>query len=209
RRTCAGRCSGSCGEETPHRAIWHCSCSTLLSGAGRKSYGPGTATPQKRPPGRRRAPPGGITGQRKGQTVTTCKWQIVASVLTAYFEGRLPTPSGGAVLVGNPGSADVTVVAYAKGEPDEAVRVADLFRCWLRATRQAEVAFTLSRSESTWAVIVQTDDSIFHTPAGRAFHAEMLRARLEEAVYAAWHATHEPEWAEGTPAAHDQPQPVW
>jgi hypothetical protein len=141
--------------------------------------------------------------------VTTCKWQIVASVLTAYFEGRLPTPCGGAVLVGNPGSADVTVVAYAKGDRDEAGRVADLFRCWLRATGQTEVAFTLSGSESTWAVIVQTDDSSFHTPAGRAFHAEMLRARLEEAVCAAWHATHAPGVVEGAPAAHDQPQPTW
>src|SRR5437667_392423 len=110
--------------------------------------------------------------------MTACKWRIVASVLAAYFEGKLPTPSGGAVLVGSPGGGDVTAVAYAKGEGEEAAPVADLFRCWLRGAGLAEVAYSPSRDGTTWTVVVQADDESLHTVVGRAFHAEMVRARL-------------------------------
>jgi hypothetical protein len=65
-------------------------------------------------------------------------------------------------------------------------REIELLRQHLHDAAIEELAFGVSADGHSWALLVKAHNQKFQTEAAKAFRAEMLRADLEEAVWAAW-----------------------
>jgi hypothetical protein len=86
--------------------------------------------------------------------------------------------------------ADCPVVVGVFGndhdQPAEAQREIDMVRSRLKDLEGVELGFSLSADENSWAMLVGVEHSFYETQAGQAMQRELLKARLEEAVWAAW-----------------------
>lgn len=123
-----------------------------------------------------------------------------ATILASYARQRLADVHRAALLVR--GSKDGSVIAAVFGNDNyahsgEARREVELVRQQLREAAAEEVAFGLSPDGYSWALLVRTDSQGFATEAGKVFRTEMLRAYLDDAVWAAWRS------ACGTPSQQD------
>lgn len=126
--------------------------------------------------------------------LSSCKWKILAAVLATHLQDRLLPGASGAALVGCAGEGQVVAAVfgnerYATTTPS--ADMAELVRQRLGRIGIEVLSDSLSRDGSTWALIVQIEDGRFKTLAGRAFHIEMMRSNLEEAVYDSWHEAQE------------------
>jgi hypothetical protein len=81
-----------------------------------------------------------------------------------------------AAIIGNDGYADSSHTR----------REVELVRQQLRDAAIEELAFGRSLDGNSWALLVKADNQGFQTAVGRAFRTEMLRAYLDDAVWAAW-----------------------
>jgi hypothetical protein len=128
----------------------------------------------------------GIPG---GAGMTLTQQKAFATVLATYAGMKLAGTERSALLVRS--TADGTVVAaiYANDNymSDPLVRKeVELVRQHLKTAGIRESAFGVSFDGKSWALMVQSENSRHKTVAGRAFRTEMLRAFLEETVWAAW-----------------------
>ena len=62
----------------------------------------------------------------------------------------------------------------------------ELIRVRLKETIAQEVGFGLSPDGYSWALIVTADTQKYGTAVGKAFHRELLKSSLEDAVEQAW-----------------------
>jgi hypothetical protein len=112
-----------------------------------------------------------------------------ATVLATYAGLKLANRQRSALLVRS--AADGTAVAaiYANdnyiNNPLTRVEI-ELVRAHLRSCGVRESAFGISMDGKSWALIVQTENPKLRTSAAREFRTEMLRAFLDDTVWAAW-----------------------
>lgn len=114
-----------------------------------------------------------------------------ASILATYVRQRLADVHRAALLVRS--SKDGTVLAAIFGNDDyarnsTARREVELVRQQLRDAGVQEMAFGLSPDGYSWALLVKAENQGLQTKVGQAFRTEMLRAYLDDAVWAAWRA---------------------
>jgi hypothetical protein len=123
--------------------------------------------------------------------MTLVNLDVFANLLANHVHNRLASLRRAAILVRC--TTDGNVVAAIFGNDNyvadpNARREVELLRCRLKEASLEELAFGLSLDGYAWAVLVKADDQGFQTAVGKAFRFEMLRAALDEAVWAAWHA---------------------
>jgi hypothetical protein len=109
--------------------------------------------------------------------------------LAIYVRQRLPARERGALLVECSAGGELMVAAFGNDRYrlDKRVnREVELVRQWLTAAGAREVGFGVSPDGHSWAMVLRVEERRYHTPAGRAFHAEMVRAEVEEEVQRAW-----------------------
>ena len=114
-----------------------------------------------------------------------------ASILATYVRQRLADVHRAALLVRS--SKDGSVLAAIFGNDDYARNVTarrevELVRQHLRDAAVQEMAFGLSPDGHSWALLVKADNHGLGTKIGQQFRTEMLRAYLDDAVWAAWRA---------------------
>lgn len=112
-----------------------------------------------------------------------------ASMMATYVRQKLAGVHRAAILVRC--TTDGSVLAAVFGNDNfigdaRTRREVDLVRRQLKESAIQELAFGLSRDGHSWALLVRTDTHDCTTDLGRAFRTEMLRASLDEAVWAAW-----------------------
>jgi hypothetical protein len=102
---------------------------------------------------------------------------------------KLGSTERSALLVRSTGDGTVVAAIYANdnylGDP-LARKEIELVRNHLRSAGIRESAFGVSFDGKSWALLVQTENQQLKTRLGRAFRTEMLRAFLEDTVWAAW-----------------------
>src|SRR5438132_935231 len=113
----------------------------------------------------------------------------LASRLATYAKEQLPNVHRAALLVRC--SEEAKLVAAVVGNDDYsrseiAKREVEQFRFQLREAAVEELAFGLSGDGSSWALLIRADSGELKTEAGKAFRIEMLRACLDDALWAAW-----------------------
>jgi hypothetical protein len=80
-------------------------------------------------------------------------------------------------------------------------REVELLRRQLTDVGMEELALGTSDDGYTWALLVKTDNQEMQTAAGKAFRAEMLKAYLNDAVWAAWQTACTTDEAESSSAS--------
>jgi hypothetical protein len=115
--------------------------------------------------------------------------KLFATMLAVYVKNNFASTSRGAMLIRC--VSDGTVIAAVYGNDNyltdsKARREVELVRGRLGQGQVQELGFGLSPDGSSWALLVRTDSNRFHTAAGKAFHTEMVRIFLEDAVEGAW-----------------------
>jgi hypothetical protein len=131
--------------------------------------------------------------------MTTVRWNEVATNLATHARhnffflprGAVPvrlveddTVSGrvleeGNVIIGVFGNDNYLSDSRARQE-------VELIRLRLKETIAQEAGFGLSPDGYSWALIVKADTQKYRTAVARAFHRELLKASLEDAVEQAW-----------------------
>lgn len=112
-----------------------------------------------------------------------------ATVLATYAREKLPAIHRAALLVRS--TTDGSIVAAVFGNDEyannpQALQEVELLRAQLKEAQIDELAFGVTGDGRSWALLVRADTSGLQTALGRAFRAEMLRAYLNDAVWAAW-----------------------
>jgi hypothetical protein len=109
--------------------------------------------------------------------------------LATYVRHRFPARERGALLVECSAGGELMVAAFGNDhfQSDKRVnREVELVRQWLTGAGAQEVGFGVSADGHSWAMLLCVPSGRYHTPAGRAFYAEMVRAEVEEEVHRAW-----------------------
>jgi hypothetical protein len=114
---------------------------------------------------------------------------LFACMLATYARQKMSEIHWAALLVRS--SSDGTALAAIFGNDDfmtniQSRKEVDLLRRQLREVSIEELAFGLSHDGQTWALLVKAECEGFQSAAGKDFRMEMLRAYLDDAVWAAW-----------------------
>jgi hypothetical protein len=125
----------------------------------------------------------------KGGAMPAVNMSTFANILAAYARQKLNDVDRAAILVRC--TRDGTMVAAVFGNDQyatnqQARQEVQLLRKRLHDVALEELGFGLSSDASSWALLVHAENASFQTAAGKAFRTEMLRAYLEDAVWAAW-----------------------
>jgi hypothetical protein len=112
-----------------------------------------------------------------------------ATLLATYVRTKLADVQRAALLVRC--THDGSLVAAVFGNDNFSAsmssrREVELLRQHIRDASLNELAFGISMDGHAWTLLVKADNQGFQTAVGKAFRTEMLRASLDEAVWAAW-----------------------
>jgi hypothetical protein len=115
--------------------------------------------------------------------------QTFATMLAMYVKKNMEAVPRGAMLVRC--INDDSMVAAVFGNDNflsnaNTRREVELVRRQLTQALIQELGFGLAPDGSTWTLLVKTEAAHYQTTAGKAFHMEMFRTLLEDAVHGAW-----------------------
>lgn len=116
-------------------------------------------------------------------------WKKFASAVATFARTKLPSVQRGALLIRCLGDGNVVAAVFGNDNYLEDRRVRrelELIRRRVADAPAEELAFGLSLDGYSWALLVRTDNSKYKTQAGKAFHTEMLKVFLDDAVQGAW-----------------------
>jgi hypothetical protein len=114
---------------------------------------------------------------------------LFACMLATYARQKMSDIHRAALLVRS--STDGKMLAAIFGNDDfmtnaQSRKEVELLRRQLREASIEELAFGLSRDGQTWTLLIKAECDEFQTATGKGFRMEMLRAYLDDAVWAAW-----------------------
>jgi hypothetical protein len=121
--------------------------------------------------------------------MTLVNLDMFATILATYARHKLRDVHRAALLVRS--THDGSVVAAILGNDGYRSNTAsreevDLVRRQLKDAAIEELAFGISSDGHSWTLIVEADNQEFQTETAKRFKTEMLRAYLEDVVWAAW-----------------------
>lgn len=108
-----------------------------------------------------------------------------ASVLALCVRKKLANVHRGTMMVGN---SDQAVLAAVFGndeyeENETARHEVEIIRDRLQAAGFAELGFGVSPDGQAWSLLVKAQCQPYETIAGKAFHLELLRAAVDDAIW--------------------------
>ncbi|HEV3258449.1 MAG TPA: hypothetical protein VG013_16350 [Gemmataceae bacterium] len=112
-------------------------------------------------------------------------WQAAANMVASHIRSHKYRFHRGLLLI--PRDQEEVLIAWVFGNDDyraddQVKHDVDRVRQRLREATVEELAFGLSGDGHTWVLVVQADNHCYQTRAAKAFHTEMVRALLDEAV---------------------------
>jgi hypothetical protein len=111
-----------------------------------------------------------------------------ATMLAMYVRKNMASVHRGAMLIRCVNDGTIVAAVYGNDHyvADAKVRrEVELVRQQLTQASLEEIGFGLTPDGSTWTLLVRANNR-YQTEAGKAFHLEMFRIFLEDAVQGAW-----------------------
>jgi hypothetical protein len=115
--------------------------------------------------------------------------KVSATLLAIYARYKLASIPFGTLLIRSVGDGNLIAAVFGNESylfNDQVKRQVELIRHWLRDAATQELGFGVSPDGHSWSMLVHVDHHQYQTPAGKAFHAEMFQANLDDAVRKAW-----------------------
>ncbi len=123
-------------------------------------------------------------------------WRAAATMVAAHIRAHHYDFQRGLLLI--PRSQDDKVIVWVFGnDPDPSAEASeaemDLIRSRIQDRPLEELGAGFSQDRHTWVLVLRTDNSNYHTRAGKAFNLEMLKTWLDDVIQQAWQETHSAE----------------
>ena len=127
-------------------------------------------------------------------------WKTAAAMVAGHIQTHHYDFQRGLLLI--PRAQDNTVIIWVFGNDDddslEAVqKEIRLIRERIPSKSLEELGSGNSADQHTWVLVLRAEQGDYQTKAGKAFHLEMLKSWLDEAVQEAWLASHPHEQGAG------------
>ncbi|HZU38686.1 MAG TPA: hypothetical protein VFA18_22355 [Gemmataceae bacterium] len=135
-------------------------------------------------------------------------WKAAAMMVAAHIRTHHHDFQRGLLLI--PRTQDDSVIIWIFGNdpddgPEEIDTELELLRERIRDKALQELGCGYSADHNTWVMVLRSEDIPYQTAPGKAFHLEMLKASLDEAVQEAWQVTHAEERDAGMVLSKCQP----